>query len=61
MDAAAIDRLDDRRRDIDAEDAASLRREDRRGREADIAEAEDAEGGHLYRGKEDTRVSSMEY
>ena len=47
MDAAAVDRLDHRRGDIDAEDAASLRREDGRGREADVAETEDAEGGHF--------------
>jgi len=70
MDAAAIDRVDHRRGDVDAEHAAAFRREDGRGREADVAEAEDAEGGHFslggrlargHVGKGDTRVSNMEY
>jgi hypothetical protein len=46
VDAAAVDRVDDRRGDVDAEYATSLRREDGRSRKADIAETEDAEGGH---------------
>ena len=50
MDATAIDGLDHRRGDVDAEHAASFRREDGRGREADVAEAEDAEGGHFSLG-----------
>jgi hypothetical protein len=52
VDPAAVDRIDHRRGDVDADNVTTLRREDGSSREADIAEAEDAEGGHLNRGME---------